>query len=247
VATVVVGLIAAVPITIVAISDRAEQQRCAVAIIQDLDYDVWYDFDVQYDNALGIPRLRRDRAPSQNHWFRHKKRRDFFQDVVAVVCPSWKSKSLTDDDLACLECFSNLEFVHINADAVTDCGAKRIAQLGGLRVLIAHHSQITDDGFAQLASLPSLRVLSVARSRITDAGLGSAASSSSLLWLDIRGTAITDAALEHFMKMPKLQVLDLVDTQVSAGGAASIQSVLPECVVLHPSIPKRRIPFDDEP
>jgi len=75
-------------------------------------------------------------------------------------------------------------------------------------------------------------------SPVTDAELASLKGLSHLLFLDLCGNSkLTDADLMNLQDLKQLQTVILVGTQVMDAGVAELQNALPNCAILHLSVP----------
>jgi len=82
-----------------------------------------------------------------------------------------------------------------------------------VKVLYLHGTQITDAGLKEVAKLQNLKTLVLANTQITNEGLR-----------HLMGIASQDQRLTY---------ISLVNTKVTADGAAALRKFLPECEVIH--------------
>jgi hypothetical protein len=128
---------------------------------------------------------------------------------VTVLDFSTCRKKPTDDDLADLKQFS---------------------QLQTLRLI---NIPISDAGLVHLRSLKQLQALLLlgTGNRITDAGLANIESLTQMTQLYLDGTGITDAGLEHIKRLKNLKIISLIGTQVTPEGFAELYKAFPKAVI----------------
>lgn len=148
---------------------------------------------------------------------------------------------ITDRGVSLLAELKDLRNLEINDNPqIGDGACSAIARLTRLRFLDLSGTSITDAGLAPLAALVNLRDLCLNDcKRITAAGLQHLQQLPSLQQLPLRRTTISDEAVAVLSQFRNLRLLDLRDTQVSKDGAGRLQALMPDCAVLHPSLPAR--------
>jgi len=148
---------------------------------------------------------------------------------------------ITDRGVSLLAELKDLRNLEINDNPqIGDGACSAIARLTRLRFLDLSGTSITDAGLAPLAALMNLRDLRLNDcKRITAGGLLHLQQLPSLQQLPLRGTSISDEAVVVLSQFRNLRLLDLRDTQVSQDGAGRLQALMPDCAVLHPSLPAR--------
>jgi hypothetical protein len=141
-------------------------------------------------------------------------------DYLAVVCPK-----VTDAGFAHIAGLTNLDTLWIEEAQLTDAGLKSFKNLQKLERLYLADTQITDAGLPHLASLDTLKVLSLERTTIGDAGLASLGKLSNLEVLLLSNTQVTDAGLAQLAKLTKLRALYLSGCKIQGPGLASLKSL----------------------
>ena len=114
---------------------------------------------------------------------------------------------ISDDGLASLSNFSELEVLWLQFTAISDAGLAHVAETRQLRSLDLRDVPVTDKGMAHLAQLPNL-------DRV-----------------DLSGTKITDAGLVHLSELKSLRSLRLGETAVTDAGVRRLQLALPNCEI----------------
>jgi hypothetical protein len=147
-------------------------------------------------------------------------------EYLAVVCPL-----VTDAGLAPIARLTNLDTLLLSESGVTDPGLAHLAGLEKLERLYLADTAITDAGLAHLAPLEELKTLSLARTKVRGPGLADLASLTNLEHLDLIGTAIDDAAVDALQRLTSLTVLELNGTNLTAEGIDRLQRALPETAI----------------
>lgn len=129
------------------------------------------------------------------------------------------SKSgVTDEHLAQLPVFKQLDYLAVVTPSVTDDGLRHIAGLTNLDTLFLSDSGLTDKAMPALQGLAKLERLYLDRTRVTDQGLASIAGLDTLTTLSLVATETTNKGLEHVSKLEHLEVLFLSETKVTDDG-----------------------------
>lgn len=102
---------------------------------------------------------------------------------------------VSDDVLAHVAAFSDLESLYLRDTDVSDAGLIHLQHLRRLQYLNLGFTRVTDDGMAILAGLPLLEGVGLANTEIGDAGVAKLAQSRSLRSVNLRGTRVTDVGL----------------------------------------------------
>jgi hypothetical protein len=166
----------------------ARKQRTTVAMIREWGGDVDYT------------------ASSAPDWMMRWLGEDFFCMVTRVHVD--KAISASDEELAQLEPFTDVECLYANRMSITDAA-------------LAHFRGMTKLGYLYLN-----------RACITDAGLKDIAAFSRLRELDLSKTQVSDAGLQSLTGLKHLKLLDLRNTNVTAAGVAELKEALPELIVI---------------
>ena len=112
---------------------------------------------------------------------------------------------VTDDGLAHLESFPDLEVVYLSATRVTGGGMQHLSGLEHLRAVDLRMSGLTDENVQGLACLQQVRSLNV------------------------DGNAISDAAVVVLARLRRLRNLTISGTTITDGGIERLKRALPEC------------------
>lgn len=109
----------------------------------------------------------------------------------------WSCSGVTDDSLAALKQFDNLEVLILSEVPITDAGLRHLAELKNLRHLSLSNTQITDAGLAYLKQLPHLEKLVLEDTAVTDAGLAQLAACKNLKSLSLVRTTVSDECVQQ--------------------------------------------------
>jgi hypothetical protein len=112
----------------------------------------------------------------------------------------------TDDDLAWVAKFSELQGLDLRNTAIGDAGIRRLRNLKNVKSLRLDETQITDDSLDIIARCEKLETLSLSNTRITDASLAKLERLSNLEYLDVSWTQVSEKGLrrasDHFVPAP---------------------------------------------
>ncbi len=135
---------------------------------------------------------------------------------------------LTEDGLAILKHFPQLERLDLRGTRVTSKVFEHIAHLKNLRALDLGFTEIIDDGFDQLTELPRLEKLVIGGNRLSGECLSLLLQIPSLRDLDVGGTqrvdsglwglALTEQNLERLGALTQLHRLNLAAATISDRG-----------------------------
>lgn len=131
-------------------------------------------------------------------------------DYLAVVTPS-----VTDAGLTSLDQLTNLDTLYLSDSGITDASLTKIKDLSKLERLYLDRTEITDAGLANLSGLTTLQTLSLQGTPVTDNGLAHLSSLENLEALDLSGTKVSDAGILQIAKLPKLKTLSLDATALT--------------------------------
>ncbi|HEV3165256.1 MAG TPA: hypothetical protein VGZ22_14615 [Isosphaeraceae bacterium] len=166
-----------------------------------------------------------------------------FTSVTFGQAYSSNETRFTDTDMPYLEALQNVEVLDISrCSGVTARGLRTLSRLKNLRELtlnsgVDNGPSVTDAELAFLLPLAHLEILSMPGTAITDAGVASLSRLTDLEVLDLEGTAVTDASIPVFKtRMPKLRVLILIGTKVSARGVATLRDARTTLEIHHESL-----------
>jgi hypothetical protein len=133
------------------------------------------------------------------------------------------SKSgVTDEQLAHVPAFTQLDYLAVVTPSVTDEGLKHVASLTNLDTLFLSDSSLSDAAMPALRGLSKLERLYLDRTKVTDAGLANIVGLKALTTLSIISMPTTDEGLEHVSELENLEVLFLSGTKVSDDGLKSL-------------------------
>lgn len=138
-------------------------------------------------------------------------------DYLAVIVPA-----VGDEGLKCVENLTNLDTLFLSDSGVTDATLSRLGKLQKLERLYLDRTQVTDSGLAQLHKLASMKTLSLNGTKISDNGLQQLAKVKNLEVLHLAETAITDGGLKQLSALTNLTELSLNGTQVSTAGVTAL-------------------------
>jgi hypothetical protein len=125
---------------------------------------------------------------------------------------------VTDEHLARVPAFKQLDYLAVVTPSVTDEGLKHVAGLTNLDTLFLSDSSLTDVAMPALQGLSKLERLYLDRTKVTDGGLANIAGLSTLSTLSLVGTSTTDEGLVHVAELENLEVLFLSGTEISDDG-----------------------------
>ena len=155
---------------------------------------------------------------------------------------------VTDEDVAHIAAFPQLEYLAVVSPGPTDIGLAHISGLKNLDTLFLSHSRITDTGMRSLSGLPKLERLYLDGTAITDSGTNHLAGLQTLTTLSLSdtaigdstlrvvsqlqqieilllsGTSVTDACFSDLAKLPNLRILDVSRTGVTGGDISQLNA-----------------------
>jgi predicted Ser/Thr protein kinase len=135
--------------------------------------------------------------------------------VVQVVL---SGRPATDDDLAVLSAFPDLEVLDLSRTQVTDAGMRRLAGLKRLRELVLFKTAVGDAGMQAVGQLTALETLELQFTGVGDAGLGRLTGLARLRDLSLVRTRVTSAGMAHVARLKSLAALRLDMTAVTDEG-----------------------------
>lgn len=162
------------------------------------------EYSYQFDDDLQfVPSA----FPPYPSWFRRILGHHFFDTVFFVDFQG--CKDVTNNDLAILN------------------------QLPSLMGLDLAFTNATGEGLQYLNGMSSLRALRIESITLGDRDLVYISSLKKLAYLEMPQTNISDAGLKYLSGLRNLRLLDLSYTDVTEEGIATLQSLLPDCEILH--------------
>ena len=147
---------------------------------------------------------------------------------------------LSDKDLVFIANETDLEFLDLSGNSVTNAGLVHLKDLGRLETLVLSHmnfgiplvatdptSQVTNVGLVHLTGLSNLKRLSLDWCDVTDEELEHLKGLAKLQTLDLAvNTYITDAGLVHLKGLTGLQTLDLRLTKITDSGLVHLKGLV---------------------
>jgi hypothetical protein len=121
-------------------------------------------------------------------------------------------------------------------DRQYNCGCRdadlvEIAKLSNLRWLLLDANPVSDQGLASLVPLRKLEHLSLEHTMVTDEGLLSLVAFPRLQTLNLRCTEITDECVETLGQCKQLKELDISQTHLSDKEVTRLRELLPNCEI----------------
>ena len=139
-------------------------------------------------------------------------------DYLSVITPT-----VGDAGLECVQNLTNLDTLFLSDSGVTDATLSRLSNLQKLERLYLDRTAATDHGLTGLCDLTALTVLSLGGTQVGDAGLGHLDSLKNLEVLRLSDTGVTDEGLKHLKHLSKLRELYLDGTEVQGHGLESLK------------------------
>ena len=148
------------------------------------------------------------------------------------VLKLYYAESVTDEGIAHLKHWKNLEHLDLRGTKVTSTLFEHIARMTSLRFLDVGYSRVNDDSFELLENLDQLEHLAFGGNKMSGTALPSLKLLPALKELSVSGhqrtdsglwsVAVTDFNIGHIAQLPRLEVLDLGETNVSDRGIAEL-------------------------
>jgi internalin A len=201
------------------IVSRARVQRNAVAAVKKAGGTVWYDFE--HRRVPGPP----PGLPAWRRLIAYAIGVDFVSSVTMVSMPGRGSGAYSQNILARLGVFEQLEYVDLRGVFFGDDALADLRGQHRLQQLVLQHTRVTETGLAHLEGLTSLRKLYISGD-ITDRGLASVAGLTHLDKLNLAFTQITDVGLRHLSALPNLKILALEHTRVTDAGIPELKRLV---------------------
>ncbi|WP_425360853.1 MULTISPECIES: leucine-rich repeat domain-containing protein [unclassified Candidatus Tisiphia] len=134
----------------------------------------------------------------------------FIQNSSHITALNLENCNINDMDIGKIELLiksinnSNITYLDIHGNKITDAGAIAIATMPNLTYLDIHENDITDIGATAIATMPNLTYLDIHKNNnITDIGATVIATMPNLTYLDIHENDITDACVTAIAKVLK--------------------------------------------
>jgi internalin A len=152
------------------------------------------------------------------------------------------SQKVTDDDLKVVEGLSSLRRLNLNWTQIGDAGLEHIKGITTLESLYLERcANVTDPGLAHLNGLTNLTHLDIPQTSVTNAGIVHLKNLTKLQSLDLTGIPVSDEGAKHLHGLKDLKLLffcrfgdnDLRAPLVSVAAVRELQSLLPNCKIIH--------------
>lgn len=138
----------------------------------------------------------------------------------------------TDEDLVHLRGAIGLEELILSGNkAITDAGLKNLENLVQLKQLLLTDVPIDGSGMAALGRLEHLEVLNLAYTKMEDANTPHLGKLTGMKVLDLSYTPCTDEALKPLSGLKNLQMLWVMNAQVSKEAGEELKKSLPNVTV----------------
>lgn len=151
---------------------------------------------------------------------------------------SFVGQDLDDRGLATLCEFSNVEFLNVYNNPITDEGVRSIAALPKLaRLYLYHCPEVTGTAFTNFTRSSRLEIINIRDSGVTEAGCAALAGLTTLRELNlsrhlpIPRPPLSDAGLAHLARLTNLHTLIIAGARVTPEGLRAFQKAVPGCDV----------------
>jgi beta-lactamase regulating signal transducer with metallopeptidase domain/Leucine-rich repeat (LRR) protein len=138
---------------------------------------------------------------------------NYLKNMTALEGLQLTQTKITDKGLAKLKNFTRLKSLLIGYTNITDEGLEHLQTLTSLEIIWINSTPITDQGIAYLGNMKNLKELYASRTKITDAGLAHLKDLRMFRHLTISG--IGDGGIQHLSKLPALEMIQILDAQVT--------------------------------
>jgi hypothetical protein len=148
-----------------------------------------------------------------------------FEPVNWVRYPApggMNQSAVTDESVACLTNFPDLQSVHIAGPRVTDRALSHLSNVSGLRSLGLGGPQFTGEGLAYLQRIP-LTFFEIEDAGMTPAGYEQLSRLTRLQRLGLFGDRVTDQSLTAIRDLVDLQTLSLERTSINGRGLTNLK------------------------
>jgi hypothetical protein len=151
---------------------------------------------------------------------------EIFDQIEQLQCDS-----AIDADVQHLRGLQRLARLKLGNPQITDVGVAALSELPALEVLEVNRAAVTGVGLRRFDRLNRIKEISMNETPMTDVGLMHLGKLKSLETLRLEKSSVTDAGLEHLGGLGELRMLMLEGSKVTDEGAASLEKVLPYCIV----------------
>ena len=142
-----------------------------------------------------------------------------------------KEPQIQDGDLQYIEGLTQLRYLNLGHNYITDKGLKWLKGLTNLEYLYLNHTDITSKGLKLLKGLRNLEYLYLNDTEITDGGLVHLRALSKLKQLDLRNNTISDVGLDYLKGLPALKRIALIGcSDVTDQGVRALKAAISEDV-----------------
>ncbi len=190
---------------------NASQIPAAVLAIETLGGRVVFDFENGFDGA----------NPPENAPQRSTLERLFSspssQARPRAIFVRMGGEGISNDSLALLRDFPDLEGISITNSIIDDDGLRHLSGLQRLKRLRIIRSRIRGPGLESIAALPELSLLNLGTSPVEDTGIAVLRQAPELKNLILRSPNVTDLGAAHLAEIPKLEQLSIDGTAISGG------------------------------
>jgi hypothetical protein len=149
----------------------------------------------------------------------------FFDSGIQDLCLI--RTGVTDEGLSLLRGATQLRWLDLGFNAITDAGLMNFVQSTKLGQLNVEGTRVTDEGLKVIARFTQLQELDLSQTAVTDAGLQHIARLDSLRVLWLTGTRVTDEGLKYLAGLENLEQLEVQGTAVTAAGLRQLKQQLP--------------------
>lgn len=174
-----------------------------------------------------------------------------FEPLSSIRDVTFQNENTLDDEgLELISGASEIEYLIVYSDQVTESGLLQLGKLkklkdvnlSGLQVtdrvlqslpkqelesLYAYATAITDESCQSLTEATKLTYLCLGKSKITDDACKSFGKITSLTYMEIGKNDITDEGLPHLYSLTNLEFIDLIGTKSTREGRRKLEQAVP--------------------
>jgi len=201
--------------------NRVRNQRLVVVEVEALGGRI------TLAHESGVLSGRAAEAPGPK-WLRKILGDSYFAEVIQIDV---RQTAVSDEVLARFSTLTDLKYLVLDANKVTDAGFEQIATLPHLAELALYSDQMTDTNLRHLQNAAGLIDLCLSGEKITDAGLRHIGKLTQLRCLRLQASMVTDRGLVELYGMRNLCEMELGDTSVTPEGVERLRKALPKCQI----------------